>query len=88
MMKASIRVIDPTRSIARDTQSIESDDSGSAAADVVVNGLGIRQREKRPIKKVKINESANQIQGVKIGTESLMSFEIPRGDLTSVERFV
>lgn len=85
---ASIRVIDPTRSIARDTQSIESDDSGSAAADVVVNGLGIRQREKRPIKKVKINESANQIQGVKIGTESLMSFEIPRGDLTSVERFV
>ncbi|CAO3633575.1 unnamed protein product [Mucor hiemalis] len=84
---ASIRVIDPTRSLARDpmdTQSIGSDDSSSD----VVNELGIRQREKRPIKKVKINESANQIQGVKLGTESLMSFEIPKGDLTSIERFI
>lgn len=76
---ASIRIIDPTRTVARDAEEEEDD---------IMNTLGIRQREKRPIKRVKINESANQIQGISLDTDTIASFEIPKGDITSTDRFV
>jgi hypothetical protein len=75
---ASIRIIDPTRQ-QRDTTSEEeeeeeeeeyeesSDDNYLSSQEVLNLGIGSRTLEKKPlVKKVKINESANQIQGEEV----------------------
>lgn len=72
----SIRIIDPTRSC-------------ELLQEEVID-LGItRGQEKKPLKKVKINESANQIQGIRrFDSDTIASFEEPQGDVFSNERFM
>lgn len=72
---ASIRIIDPSRS--REIQQEQ------------VIDLDIRREEKKPMKKVKINESANQIQGSKrFDINTIASFEEPKGEIFPNERFM
>ncbi len=66
--------------MTRDTEEQEEEEQ--------VIELGIRQREKRPLKKVKIHESANQIQGLNLDNKDIASFEEPKGDIQSNDRFV
>lgn len=81
---ASIRIIDPSRELARDINQQQpaqpplSDDS-----EVVNLVVSSKKKEKKPAKKVYINESANQVQP----SNDVKAFNDPQGAVSN-DRFV
>ncbi|KAI8083918.1 hypothetical protein BDF21DRAFT_253549 [Thamnidium elegans] len=67
-----------------DDASIRVIDPSRARDTEEVVGLGI---VKKPVKRVKINEGANQVMKT-IDSETIASFEEPQGDLSLQERFI
>ncbi|CAO3619533.1 unnamed protein product [Mucor fragilis] len=81
---ASIRIIDPSRELARDANQQQPPQPALSDDSEVVNlVVSLRKKEKKPVKKVHINESANQVQP----SNHVKVFNEPQGSASS-DRFV
>lgn len=81
---ASIRIIDPSRELARDTHQQQPPQPALSDDSEVVNlVVSSKKKEKKPVKKVYINESANQVQP----SNHVKVFNEPQGAVSD-DRFV
>ncbi|KAG2215821.1 hypothetical protein INT46_007444 [Mucor plumbeus] len=80
---ASIRIIDPSRELARDSNQQSSQPPLSDDSEVVNLVVSSKNKEKKPPKKVYINESANQVQP----SNDVKVFNEPQGPISS-DRFI